>query len=164
MKQLSFKNLKAKREFKGRPCDRKAKRPFSSKHALHIVLKAQPPKGKSFLKYSNYFSVLEIIERQSRRFKIKIPKQSINSNHIHLLLQTKSKTALSGFLRAVSGLISRKILSVERGKTAGLKLWLHRPYSRIITWGREFARVVKYIKINIEEGIGTKESRRYSSA
>lgn len=163
-------SVKSKTICRGNPGSRKRIRPFHRKQALHVTLRSSQAKGAwSFLKHDNYFLILELLESLKRNFEITIEKQSINSNHLHLLLRAKTKEDLSGFLRSLSGLIVRKITGAERGcrleseKRAGKarKFWDQRPFSRIVVFGKDFANVVKYIAMNINESIGDRSLGRY---
>lgn len=113
----------------------KTKRPFNSKLSMHVVLKAR----KSCLKHYNR-KVEKIIERQARRHRIKIYNMQNVGNHIHLVLKTSAKIQLSNFLRATTGLISKKLKAIA--------LWPQRPFSRIVRWGRAFTTILNYMKIN----------------
>lgn len=161
---------KSKTICKGNPGSRKRIRPFHRKQALHVTLRSSQAKGTwSFLKHDNYFLILDLLESLKRNFEITIEKQSINSNHLHLLLRAKTKEDLSGFLRALSGLIVRRITGAEKGNKLDLerqtgkqrKFWDHRPFSRIVVFGQDFANVVKYIAMNINESIGDRSLGRY---
>lgn len=149
---------------KGNPGSRKKIRPFSRKHALHVTMKSSQAKGAwSFLKYENYFAIQELLESLKHRFDITIEKQSINSNHLHLLLRARSKHDLSGFLKSLSGLIVRKITGTQKGRRLKAKFWDQRPFSRLVAFGRDFTNVVKYIAMNINESIGDRSLGRYFS-
>lgn len=153
---------KSKNVCNGNPGSRKKIRPFNRKQALHVTMHSSQAKGAwSFLRYENYFMILDLIERLRIRFQITVEEQSINGNHLHLLLRANDKRALSGFLRALSGLIVRQITRTERGQKLLQKFWDQRPFSRIVAFGRDFRGVVKYIKMNINESIGDLSLGRY---
>jgi hypothetical protein len=70
---------------------------------------------------------------------------------------------LRGFLRAVCGLIARKVTGRERGlpsnalKSAGSDesgFWDARPFSRVVAWGKDFAGLKNYLHMNRLEAIG----------
>jgi hypothetical protein len=68
------------------------------------------------------------------------------------------------FLRAVSGLIARKTLGLERGRvldskkcnsTSWLgKFWDQRPFTRIVSWGPNFNALRSYLKSGMTEALG----------
>jgi len=119
----------------------KTARPFSPKASMHIVLKAH----SHILKH--YDRRVEIlIEKQARSHFIKIYSMQNVGNHIHLVLRSKNKESLQNFLRAIGGLIPRLLASSG--------LWLQRPFSRIIRWGRSFQTIKNYMTINQYESQG----------
>jgi len=97
---------------KGNP---KNKRPFVKNKVLHVVFKSSKATGDfSFLKFDRV--IRRILSRQAKTLGIKIYQSANAGNHIHLVLKAHSRLALSRFLRAVSGLIVRKVLGKERGR------------------------------------------------
>ncbi len=129
--------------------NKKWERPFSSSNALHITLRTKIGglRSKPILQWLKTF-----IPAKGAYFGIRIYHWAILNGHLHLLLQARDKTALSGFLRVISGVIARRILGAEKGNPKGTKLWESRPYSRVLTWGREFKNVLAYIERNALEG------------
>ena len=95
-----------------------------------------------FLYEANFVS--KTIDRFARRFKIKIHRKTIVSNHIHLALGFDNKLAYQNFSRALNGVLA---------KTLKIK-WISRPYTRIISWGREFKNLCEYVERNHFESVG----------
>ncbi len=126
----------------------KVKRPYSPKMSMHVVLKAR----RSCLQHYDQ-RVESIIKRQACKHCIKIYDLVNVGNHIHMVIQTHRKELLSNFLRAVTGLISRKLQAV--------KLWMQRPFSRIVRWGRAFTTIKNYMTINKyqAQGYSRREAR-----
>ncbi len=85
-------------------------------------------------------------------FGIRLHHYAILNGHLHFLLQAGHREALSGFLRVISGVIARRVLGAEKGRPKGARMWEGRPYSRVLTWGREFKNVLAYIQRNALEG------------
>jgi len=162
-RQLKFQNASFKSKLtcggslqKSHP---KGKRPFHSKKALHIVLRSDVAKGTfSFLRRGHSTKVEEVINEQAKRFHIRIYKISVAGNHIHLLIRAYRRRALNGFLRAISGLIPRRLFGLEKGHDKSLfdrGFWLARPWSRIVDFGRRtFGYVMDYLELNRLEAIG----------
>lgn len=119
----------------------KTARPFSSKASMHIVLKAHTQALKHYDR-----RVESVIEVQARKHFIKLYSIQNPGNHIHLVLRAKNKDLLKNFLRAICGLIPRLL------SQAGL--WMQRPFSRIIRWGRSFQTIKNYMTINQYEAQG----------
>ena len=149
MKQQKLFYDKTKKYFGGsllKNSNPKTKRPFSSKAPMHIVLKAR------FYCLRDQ-RVKKRIEKYARKNFIKVYQLQIMSNHIHLVLRSKNKDNLNSFLRIICGLIPRLL-----NKT---RIWLYRPFSRIISWGKDYQGIKDYIKINSlqAQGFSKQEAR-----
>jgi hypothetical protein len=87
----------------------------------------------------------------SKKVGVRLIHYSNNGSHLHLVVKPQTKTALSTFLRALGGMIPRKVLRAEKGRAKGLKFWVGRPYTRVLSWGREFHRVMLYVQRHVLE-------------
>lgn len=110
----------------------RAARPFTAGADLHVTLLAHPLWGaRSFLYPKNMRELLVILRQQSRRSGVKLKWSRFESSRLHLRIRSPSRERLSAFLRAVTGLIARKILRAEKGRKARTEgrpsLWLNRP-------------------------------------
>lgn len=168
MKQLNLISAtKAKREHGGTQAlgKRKSQRPLSVKRPIHLVLKSPLATGqRSLLRHRPLIE--KIIKRSKRRFQIRVYEFAIVSNHIHLLVKGCSRQDLQNFFRTVAGHIAQEILrkfplkECERPEAGGApgkkenKFWISRVYTRIVTWGREFAIVKGYVIQNTLEALG----------
>jgi len=133
----------------------KEQRPISTKRAMHLVLRSSLCKGDlSLLTSKNARKVEEIIWNQAANLGVKIYRFANSGNHLHLLVLPRSRQSFIKFIKAISGLIPRAVLGVERGSAKGKKFWDKRPFSRIVEWGRDFLRVKKYLALNILEAVG----------
>ncbi len=73
---------------------RKTPRPLNTKQALHFVLRSQFAKGKtSFRTLKNHKAISIILKKTSAKYKIRIYRQAIQSNHIHLVLKIPNRYA-----------------------------------------------------------------------
>ncbi len=100
---------------------------------------------------------------------------AIVSNHIHIIIKGRHRRDLQNFFRMVAGHIAQEILRefpilpIERAKKGGApaeelkttktrekenKFWQTRIYSRIVSWGREYLHVKKYVIQNTLEALG----------
>ena len=132
-------------------------RPVDTKRALHIVLKSSVAVGEnSFLRHNA--RIQGILDRQAKLFGLKLYDAANAGNHLHLIVRTPSRRALANFLRAVSGLVARVALHSERGSAwARGKLkgfWDVRPFSRIVSWGRDYDGLKNYLMVNRIEMLG----------
>jgi REP element-mobilizing transposase RayT len=121
-------------------------RPISTKNAMHVVLRSFIAKDElSLSHYKRRAKIEDTIRKQAELFNIKIYQMAINSNHIHLLIKLYTRESFSKFIKAVSGLIARITLRVERGKALGLKFWNNRPFSRIVEWSKGYFAAKEYV-------------------
>ena len=139
----------------------KTARPISVKNAMHVVLRSSHAKKQlSFLSKSRCFKIQSIINKQAKKFNIKIYSKSINSNHIHLLIKLNTRDSFSKFIKVITSRIACITMGVKKGKAKYLKFWDSRPYSRIISWGKAFTKAKEYVEKNILEACGMIEYYR----
>jgi REP element-mobilizing transposase RayT len=161
----------------------KVARPLSSKQALHIVLRSEVAKGNwSLLKHERM--IKNTLQKMGQNHGVKVYRVANAGNHLHLLVRFTKRRGLQNFLRGSAGLIARKILGRERGlgrntattavahplENAPLergekkfKFWAQRPYTRIVSWGRDFDGTLSYLKLNSLEAFGF-ISRKFTNA
>jgi hypothetical protein len=151
----------------------KGARPFSKRVSLHVVLKSSRARGAhSLLKRER--GVRGVLERQAARFGVQLQGVANVGNHLHLLLRAPAREQLANFLRAVTGLIARLILqgndaparclgtearkpSNARSEVAlsnANRFWDTRPFSRLVSNGRDWCGVRDYIAMNQIESLG----------
>lgn len=136
---------------KGNP---RIKRPIALNKPMHLVLRSSFARG-SFSMNHKRKRIEKAIQTLSKNLGVKVYRFAIAGNHIHLLIVSKTRKAYSSFIRAVSGIVARIILSAERGKASFIdRFWDSRPYTRIMEWGRDFIAVSNYIDLNKLEAIG----------
>lgn len=157
-KQLGFRILEEStaKHFGGmylKNSNAKTKRPLSFKRSVHLVLRSSLAKGeRSFLRKNR--EIQQIINAQGKNLGVKVYKLANAGNHLHLLILPHSRRAFHRFIRAISGLIARAVLGVERGKSKGLKFWDKRPFTQIVEWGRQYRNTCKYLMQNTLEALG----------
>lgn len=115
--------------------------------------------------------------KMGRKHGVKIYRVANAGNHLHLLVRFTKRHALQSFLRGATGLIARKMMGRERGPAQGpnasgpdqtkvpnaTRFWTQRPFTRIISWGRDFDSTLAYLKLNTLEGIDSTSIRRAPS-
>ncbi|HAG92381.1 MAG TPA: hypothetical protein DCL41_10935 [Bdellovibrionales bacterium] len=119
---------------------RKQKRTLSSKKPMHLVLKAN-----KITLFRNRDFIQRTLHKQSQKFGHRILTWSVQRNHIHLLIRIWDRNSYIKFIRALTGLIARKL---------GRGLWKFRPFTRVLSWGREIWNVNNYIFKNEMEVFG----------
>jgi REP element-mobilizing transposase RayT len=152
---------------------RKSARVFDSKRPLHVVLRSSRATGtKSLKRYER--KITEILNRQCEVHGVRVYARANAGNHLHFVLKAPSRRALRGFLKAICGLIARKVTGAERGAAGGPatvlsgdrhhaigrvsksgdRFWDARPFSRVVSWGRDFAGLKNYLHLNRVEALG----------
>ncbi|MEO5668319.1 MAG: transposase [Bdellovibrionota bacterium] len=132
----------------------KTKRIFNPKLPLHVVLKSSKARGPlSLLNHSR--RVTTILAEQAQRHHVQLLQVANAGNHLHLLLEARSREHVSNFLRAISGRIAQAV-SPKDG------FWDARPFSRIVSRGRELRNVARYLGMNSTEaaGLSRRQTRR----
>ncbi len=150
---------------------RRKQRPLSLKTPLHLVFKSDfAYASRSLLRHRPLIE--KIITKFKKRFHIRVYEMAIVSNHIHLVVKGHRRRDLQNFFRVVAGHIAQEILRQfpilpgERTRTGGApnktgktrekenRFWQTRIYSRIVSWGREYLSVKKYVIQNALEALG----------
>lgn len=172
-KQLSFLPAQAK-EFGGALLHgrRRRRRPLSSKHSLHVVIRSSWARGPhSFRSAKNLQTITRLIEGIARKFHVKVYRYAIVGNHIHMMIGFYSHEQYKSYLRLLCGQIASHVMgrqSFENFRKALVKKWgdtsetqgkgqqffQFRPYTRLINWGRDFRGCVRYLRRNFLEAIG----------
>ena len=134
---------------------RKSRRPLSTKKPIHLVMRAVAARGAMSFRRPKHFAIInQLIQKYARRFDIRVYNFSINSNHLHIVLRSKTRKSFQDFLRTIAGLIARAILKAEKGQKKG-KLWDNLAFTRISEWGRGFRALRAYVQQNVLEASGT---------
>jgi REP element-mobilizing transposase RayT len=158
--QLSFlKELKASacRDHGGelKKGKRKEGRPFNPKLALHVVMRSARAKGEwSMLTPKNQRRVRTIVNETAKKHGIRLYRFANVGNHLHFLFRARRVEAMRAFMREVSGQIAFQITGSRKTNPLQGKFWDHLPYSRLVTWGREFKTVTSYIIGNLFQVAG----------
>lgn len=164
-KQIKFSfSKKSKKEHGGEVLakirKRKEARPFDPSKHLHLTMRSSRAVGeKSMLHPSRSRLIRSIVFRAAKRNAIELKEFVCVGNHLHFLIQTKSRRliparmSLRAFLREVAGLVARVMTGAKKGQPAVKPFWDHLAWSRIVEWGRDLFGIKKYIQKNIREFI-----------
>ena len=121
------------------------------KHAVHLVLRARLPVLR--LK-KNKTLISQLLSETAEKFQVKIYNNSLNSNHIHLLVKASNPKSFQDFLRVLTGQSAQRITGADRGNKNKLSFWLKPAWKRIVHWGRDFLNLHRYIYQNQLETLG----------
>lgn len=156
-KQLNFEGMGRSVKYFGgaylKNSNPKSKRPLSFKRSMHLVLRSSLAKGPRSLLRKELL-IKDLIFKQGKHLGVKVYRQAVVGNHIHLLVRPLSRDAFNNFVRSISGLIARNILRAERGAAKGLKFWDKRPFTQVVEWGRQYGTVCNYLLQNSLEAWG----------
>ena len=110
----------------------KTARPISTKDLMHVVLKSDQAKADyRFLRFER--ELLALIRSVAIKLNVEVYDVVVMSNHIHLALRARSRRGFQSYLRALVGLIARKILGAQKNNPSVLKrFFTGRPFSRIV--------------------------------
>ena len=156
---------------------RKTRRPVNTKEAIHFVLRSQFAHGKtSFRTLKNNRGINLILKKASLKYGIRIYRQAIQSNHIHLVLKVPSRYAYKCFISVISGKIASFVMNfmsfinfikdlsirdIRPGAGEGYKtphtgqaFWEYRPFSRLLYWGKDYNQSLRYLLKNTLEAVG----------
>jgi REP element-mobilizing transposase RayT len=142
----------------------KSKRPFSKRLAVHLVLRSSRATGsRSLLRQERRVS--EVLLEEAAVRGVKLHGAANAGNHLHLLVQAPSREQLSAFLRAISGRIAMLASGARKGRPLSsggapqaMRFWDQRPFSRLVSVGRDFTNVLRYISLNSTEVAGFSRS------
>ena len=103
-----------------------------TKYSVHLVLRARLPVLRL---RKNKAIVSQLLCETAEKFQVKIYNNSLNSNHIHLLVKAPTQKSLYDFLRVLTGQIAQRITGAVRGKKNELSFWLRPAWKRMVNWG-----------------------------
>jgi REP element-mobilizing transposase RayT len=133
---------------------RKLERPIDPKRPLHLVVGSSKAKGSlSFLHPSHCRKVDGKVRALARRFGICIYQFANSGNHLHLLIQGKTRKSIQDFIRALGCRIAQLVTGAGKGKPFG-KFWDALAYTRVVEWGRAFREAKYYVLKNFLEAEG----------
>jgi len=151
MRQLNFEFIRDyKRSFGGEDLigRRKSQRPLSTKCPTHLVLKSNLPSVFN----PGDGSLNRLIRRTANKFDIQIYDLAINWSHIHFLIQVFDRKDYVRFIRALTSYLAMCVKKRNPDETT--KLFTLRPFTRIVSWGRDYKNTIFYVFKNILEAGG----------
>ncbi len=122
---------------------RKSQRPLSTKLPIHLVLRSHS--AKIFLPSQRSLEIR--MKKLAEKYYIRIYSLSLNWSHVHLVLKVNTREDYKRFIRHLTS--SLALLAKKKEK-----IFEFRPYTRILTWGREFETILNYIRLNDLEAFG----------
>jgi hypothetical protein len=152
-------NARGRREHGGdvRRGKRKIARPLSTRQPLHLVLRSSQATGsRSFLKHKGVIHLL--LKDTAERYGIKVFRYENVGNHLHVVIQGKRRAFLRAFLRVFPQRVMFAVTGARKGNPQG-RFFDRIIYSRVVTWGREFETLMRYMGKNLLEALGLNPER-----
>lgn len=134
---------------------RKIARPIDPKRPLHLVFRSSRARGAwSLLHPKNVKKVREIVDWTARKHGIRVYRFVNVGNHLHLMVLTKSRSDFRSFVREASGALVMRITGARKTDPLTGRFWDFAPYTRVVSWGRDFKNLNLYFIKNIFEATG----------
>lgn len=154
-------------------------RPLSTREPLHLVFKCDryPLRRGGLRGPTAYLLCRQVVKRYAKRFFIKVEQMSVQGDHIHLLIRTARRSHYQHFFRVVAGQIAQNFGKYGLFRVTGTpersgdrcvtgtpggqsRLWLHRPFTRVVRGYRPWLLVRDYITLNEMEARGVRAYRK----
>ena len=159
MKQLPLIGITSRSTHGGREAlgKRKTARPFSPKAPVHVVLKSSRAKGVWSLKHrKNQSRISSMIYVYAYRFKVHVYRFANVGDHIHLLVKAGDRKDLADYLRVLAGRIAITVSGARKYAKQIGKFWDQLCWSRLVSWGKDFHFVQRYVYANELEAFDPK--------
>jgi REP element-mobilizing transposase RayT len=100
-----------------------------------------------------------LTEKLAKRWGVRLYRYANVGNHIHLLIKVPSRAVWRRFLRELAGGIAVIVTGAKKGaglspNETGRGFWDHLAFTRIVSFGRDFAGVSRYVIKNLFEAAG----------
>ncbi len=136
-------------------------RPLDKKRLHHVILKSQHAKGdRSFKKFDMQIKYKNLIYSKAKRYGVRIAAFSNVGNHFHLLIRFQDRALIKTFFKVVAGLIARLAAGAQKGKRFG-RFWDSVLFTRIVSQGRDEARMFDYLEANLIQAHFGKQARSH---
>ena len=134
---------------------RKTARPISTRKPMHLTLRSSYAVGSySFRTKENYAFIDKLIKTVSKKWGIRIYKNSINGNHLHFDLLATTRRGFQNFLRVLSCQIAAFVTKAVKGKPFGKRFFDLPAFTRIAEWGKAYKTLKAYVVQNVLEASG----------
>ena len=134
---------------------------------MHVVLKSEQARAQyRFSRFER--ELISLIRKLAVKCNIEVQDVVVMSSYIHLSLRARSRRGFQNDLRALSGLIARKVLDAQKSCPSIIeKFFKGRPFSRIVAAGKKsFLALTNYFELNRleKQGFTKAQSRTWRLA
>jgi REP element-mobilizing transposase RayT len=113
---------------------------------MHLILKSDKAKGeRSFLRKPNARFIRDLLKQLSTTYAVNVREFSNVGNHLHLLVQARSRGGFQNFLRALGSKIAIELTGAKKGLSFG-RFWTQSAFTRIVEGSAHLWSVVMYIR------------------
>ena len=129
-----------------------ARRPtLLSRYPVHITLKLK--KGLSSLRKKRFLSALRGGFVRAKRYKLAVLHFSIQSNHVHLLVEAPNNSSLSKGIQSLSSRFAKIIRrnAFKNGSAQSGSVFAGRYHMRILKTPSEVRNALEYILLNFSK-------------
>jgi putative transposase len=137
-------------------------RPMHSKrHPIHVTMRAE--RRVPNLRRQGLFAELRRDFGRASRASFRVVHFSVQSNHVHLLVEANDRASLS---RGIAGLAIRLARSINRVLSRRGQVWGDRYHARALRTAREVRHALVYVLMNFKKhgGVATHRVDAMSSA
>lgn len=132
---------------------------------MHLVIKSSKAIGRlSFLNHQRHLH--QALSRSATKWGVQIKKTAWVRNHVHLVLQLGSRIQYQGWIREFTAAIVRVLKERLKNHTELLnqlaQFFDHRPFTRIMEWGKDYQNALEYLTLNQMEVFGLRPFRSES--
>ena len=136
---------------------RKVARPIATRKPMHLVLRSTRATGAwSFHRKKNSAAIEQVLSSLAKRYGIRVIGFENVGNHLHLLIQGKSRVLLQSFLRTLPAKLALAITQAKKGKPQG-RFFDEIVFTRVVEWGRDILRAKDYLFKNRLEAAGVSQ-------
>jgi REP element-mobilizing transposase RayT len=127
--------------------NRKSQRPLDFKKTTHLVLRLKPllpalmnPRDKNLRK--GFCKIAD-------KYNIKVYQLVFNHTHLHAAVLIPDRQAYVSFIRELTSKLVVYFSKIT--KIQFKKIFLNRPFTRIVDWGKGFQKLMNYLAKNEKE-------------
>lgn len=136
---------------------RRRQRPFDPGKPLHVILKSGHARGDwSLLRTRHRKWLLDLVPTLGRKHHVRVISWVNVGNHLHLVLQTRTRENLQGFLKELPGRTAMRVTGARKGRPLDLPVvsgrrpafWDQIAWSTVVQPGRQLRGVLAYLDRN----------------
>lgn len=131
---------------------RKTARPIATKRLMLVTVRSTRARGAwSLLKFER--EIESHMNKTAKRFRVRVYRMVNVGNHLHLVLKAGRREDFQNFLRVFTQAVMFLVTKARKGNPVG-KFWNLLAWSRVVSWGRDWHGVKRYIEKNRFEAAG----------